>query len=108
MYQSSVILVIGTDCTDPGKNEEFSRWYSEIHIPEVLQVPGMLSATRFENAEGNEGYPKFLAIYQLENEEAVRTFKSHRKKQQAGEIPDFTWGPKFEIKWFKAYRRLTT
>jgi heme-degrading monooxygenase HmoA len=105
MCNSPVILVVGTDCSEPGKEEEFSRWYDETHIPEVLRVPGMLGATRFEGLDGGGDYPRFLVIYQMESEEAVRAFKMHLKRQRAGEAPDFTWGPRFEVRWWKAYRR---
>ena len=30
-----------------GKDAEFNEWYDNVHIPELLTVPGMLSATRY-------------------------------------------------------------
>lgn len=104
MGQAAVILVVGTTCTEPGKDQEFNRWFNEVHIPEVLKVPGMLSAERFESIDTPSDFPKYLAIYQLADEQAVKAFKGHLKRQKAGEIPDFTWGPKFEIKVFKAFK----
>jgi len=106
MAQSPAILVVGTTCSEPAKDEEFSRWYTEVHVPEVLKVPGILSAERFECIDAPSDFPKYLAIYELADEQAVKGFKNHLKRQKAGEIPDFTWGPKFDIKVFKAFKRI--
>ena len=31
----------------PGREDDFNEWYDNVHIPELLAVPGMLSATRY-------------------------------------------------------------
>ena len=41
-----------------GKEDEFNQWYDNVHIPELLTVPGMLSATRYALHEA--------AIYHVE------------------------------------------
>ncbi|GEM_PF-7107825 len=106
MPQSPVILAAGTTCTEAGKEAEFARWYREVHIPEVRKVPGMLSATFYENMDaGDKDGPCFLAIWEIESEQAVQTFKNHLRQQRKKEIPDFTWGPKFELKWFKFFKK---
>jgi len=88
-----------SDKDDPGcgdqlsgaeKEEEFNRWYNEVHIPEVMKVPGWTRASRFVNMEPSEKYARYLTIWELE-EDAWRNFREHVKKQKAGEIPDFTW-----------------
>ena len=37
--------------TDPveGKEEEYNDWYNNVHLAEVCQVEGFLSAQRFES-----------------------------------------------------------
>lgn len=30
-----------------GRDDEFNRWYDDVHIPDLLAIPGMLSAQRF-------------------------------------------------------------
>jgi hypothetical protein len=42
----------------------FDRWYSEVHVPEILACPGWLANRRFECVDGE---PRFLAIYDLED-----------------------------------------
>lgn len=31
----------------PGRETEYNAWYDEIHIPDVLRLPGVVSARRF-------------------------------------------------------------
>ena len=50
-----------------GKEAEYNRWYDEQHLPDVLQVPGVVNARRFlaTDAEGNKQY---LALYGLQTD----------------------------------------
>jgi hypothetical protein len=34
-----------TNCA-PGREEAFARWYDEVHIGDLLRVPGMIRASR--------------------------------------------------------------
>jgi hypothetical protein len=51
-----------------GHKEEFNRWYDEVHVPELLAIPGVVSAQRFE-LPTPEGAPSpahaYLAVYKL-------------------------------------------
>lgn len=66
---SSVILVTSVDI-DAGAEDDFDRWYNQTHLPEVLDCPGFISARRYECTDGQ---PRYLAIYELENEDALST-----------------------------------
>tara|TARA_B100001167_G_scaffold147057_1_gene94864 strand:- start:106 stop:450 length:345 start_codon:yes stop_codon:yes gene_type:complete len=57
---------------EAGTEREFNEWYNEHHVPERVSVPGILSARRYELADG-EGALKYLAIYELENEEVLHS-----------------------------------
>jgi Tfp pilus assembly protein PilP len=65
------VLLVMTNCT-PGKEEEFSTWYQEVHLKEVLEVPGFVAAQRFELTEAqmteDERPYRFLAIYEVEGD----------------------------------------
>ena len=51
---------------------DFNQWYDDVHLREVLQVPGVVAATRFELDEdqmmpGEDGFGRrFLAVYEIE------------------------------------------
>lgn len=38
----------------PGKDESFRQWYWETHIPEVLALPGFVSAQRYRSSLPDE------------------------------------------------------
>ena len=46
--------------------DDFNRWYNEEHIPELLAIPGFLSAARYEAVQGG---PRYLAAYELASPE---------------------------------------
>ncbi len=59
-----------SDCKDPVREEEYNDWYSNTHIPDMIEVPGMIRATRWEAAEDKEnGIRKFLALYEFETDD---------------------------------------
>ncbi len=50
--------------------KEFNEWYNTEHLPELLAVPGIIAAARYEAVKGG---PKYLACYELENVEVLQT-----------------------------------
>jgi hypothetical protein len=72
-----ILLVLSNPVT-PEQEDDFNRWYDEVHLPEILQRTGFTSAHRYElspdqlagrgGAEGVEarlGY-RYAAIYEVE------------------------------------------
>ncbi|MFT4234577.1 MAG: hypothetical protein QM607_06230 [Microbacterium sp.] len=51
-----------------GREAEFENWYWDTHIPEVLALPGFLSANRYRLAgEPGQGAPyRYATIYEIE------------------------------------------
>ena len=75
------LCVVFSDCKDPAREEEFNDWYSNTHIPDMLQVPGMISATRWEGMGKKEGLQrKYMAIYELETDN-LDEFDANVRKQ---------------------------
>ena len=60
------LIVIQVNCTDPSKEKEFHDWYDNTHIPDVLTVPGIVRATRYENVTPGEIETKFLTLLEVE------------------------------------------
>jgi hypothetical protein len=56
-----------------GRDAEFNAWYSNRHIPDVLDVPGIVSAVRYELAGAQRMNPpwpyRYLAIYDIETDD---------------------------------------
>lgn len=61
-----VLLIVEVDIPSD-REAEFNQWYSHVHLPDLLRVPGFLSARRYVRKNGS---PKYLAVYEIEDEEA--------------------------------------
>src|SRR5690242_6527849 len=55
---------------DAKHDKEFNDWYHTEHLPELLAIPGILSAARYRTVKGG---PKYLAFYELEDVGVFRT-----------------------------------
>jgi hypothetical protein len=52
---------------------EYNRWYNDVHLPDVLRIPGIVRARRYRLADQQHietDLPwKYLAIYELEHDD---------------------------------------
>lgn len=71
-----ILLVLG-NAVD-GRDDEFNHWYSGQHLSDVLKVPGIVSAQRFqyvapagESVEGPHPEPahRYIAIYEVDSDD---------------------------------------
>ncbi len=67
MAQKGFLLVLMQP--PPTIEEEFNAWYDSEHIPERAAVPGVETALRFSSL--TNAAPKYLAMYDLANEEVL-------------------------------------
>ncbi|MGX4677326.1 DUF4286 family protein [SAR92 clade bacterium H246] len=56
---------------DTAVEDEWNAWYNEIHVPEVMACPAFISARRLVSVDS--GRKQYIAIYELESEQAVRS-----------------------------------
>jgi hypothetical protein len=67
----TLYVVFGNPVT-PEREAEFNEWYEETHIPDVLKLPGVLSAQRYKVSplDGVPGAPKFsyMTVYEIEGD----------------------------------------
>ena len=96
------ILVVMSSPTE-GMEEEYNAWYSNVHLQEVVEIPGYVSAQRFKMAdtqlkdiltpdEANRTYGetehRYLAIYEMEAESAGAAVQALREAR-----PNFRMSP---------------
>ena len=67
------LLVAESNCSDPSRVKEFNQWYDGIHVPDMLETEGFISATRYETVSPTEGRGKFLALYEIETDDIEQT-----------------------------------
>ncbi len=73
------VLVVVTNCPT-GQEAEFNDWYTNTHVPDILQMPGMVAATRYEIAgKPRQGQGRFLALYEIESEDPAATMSGVTK-----------------------------
>jgi hypothetical protein len=88
------LLIVQLDCSDSSREKEFNQWYDEIHLPDMLKVPGLIRATRYVNLnpESNQR-PKYVVLYEIETEDIIgfeKIFEEFvEKARNAGRIIDF-------------------
>ena len=70
------VFVVMTNAAE-GQEAEFNRWYDEEHLGDVLKLPGMVSAQRFqvapEEADNPRATLKFLTLYEIETDDLAKT-----------------------------------
>jgi uncharacterized protein (TIGR02118 family) len=100
--------IVASQC-QPENEEKFNKWYNEIHIPMLLKVKGLTKVTRYEIVNESEEFPKYLAVYEFENQKAFEAFKTSPELKAAKEEMSETWkGKGFEVKWRVLYRPIKT
>jgi len=67
------LYMVGTNCTDPSREAEFNDWYNNTHLPDVLETPGIVRATRYQNRDPSQQGAKFLAVYEVETNDIDKT-----------------------------------
>ena len=55
----------------PDREDECGAWYDTAHLKDMLTVPGVVSAQRFELLRGapSKAFKRYLALYEVEAED---------------------------------------
>jgi hypothetical protein len=68
------VLVVFTNPVE-GRDDEYNKWYDEVHLADVLDVPGVVAARRLElsplDAAGSAAAHRYLALYDVEGDPAT-------------------------------------
>ncbi len=64
-------LIVYTSPAD-GREEEYNAWYDDVHLPEFVALPGVISGRRFKVASPTaDGKPTYAAVYELSRDPAA-------------------------------------
>jgi len=58
-------------CGDRSREDEWNQWYDEVHVPDILDVDGFVSATRWELVNPTPYGANYLALYDVDIEPEV-------------------------------------
>lgn len=87
------LFVTYADYADPSCEDEFNDWYNNVHVPDMLETPGMISATRWENVfpKGNNRR-RYMAMYEIETDDIEKFDKmlreNGRRSKERGRLSD--------------------
>ncbi len=73
-----------------GREHEYHEWYDNQHVRDVVRVPGILSAQRFDavgpKPEDEAARPRFLAVYEIAGD-PDRTVEELQRRFGTPEMP---------------------
>jgi hypothetical protein len=72
-----------------GKEAEYNDWYNNVHIPDVLNVKGMVGAQRFRLADQQmAGQPqhRYLALYEIETDNLQETLDDLKSRSGTADM----------------------
>ncbi len=67
------LVQVETACADLTKEKEFNEWYDNVHLHDMLEVPGLVRASRYELSNPAPGQPKFMSMYEAETNDFDQT-----------------------------------
>jgi hypothetical protein len=72
----------------PGREDEYNNWYTQKHVPEVLDISGFVRAQRFalEPTLSASSEWNFLVLYEIESDDASATISELMRRSKAGEL----------------------
>lgn len=92
------ILLVFSNPSAPELLSEFDRWYTDVHLPEFLRIPGVNAARRFQLSASQMPQPagepfggrQFLAAYEIETDDFAalcdEIMASAKHRTQSGAI----------------------
>ncbi len=78
------VYVVRARPVSPEREAEFNEWYDGAHVPELLAVPGFVSARRYRRV-GDDGEHEYLAVYEIEADDLAAPLQELRRRSAAGE-----------------------
>jgi hypothetical protein len=70
-----------------GREDDYNDWYTNTHIPEILAMPGFVTAYRYRVVDPAQagGKARYLAIYHLEADDLSEPPAALRARAAAGQ-----------------------
>jgi hypothetical protein len=74
-----------------GHEDEYNKWYDSQHAPDVVSIPGFVSAQRFVKNElplyrmVDLQVPKYLVVYKIVTDDIEAVFREVNRRLQTGE-----------------------
>jgi len=67
------LFIIESNCGNPDHEADFNQWYNTVHLPDMLELPDVIRAERYENINPEDGEAKYVALYEIESDDIQKT-----------------------------------
>lgn len=82
MTQRHIIAVLTNPVAQ--REDEYNRWYDDRHIPDVLTIPGVISAQRFRLSPAQRMDPphpyQYFSLYEIETDDLPGLIEEMRRR----------------------------
>ncbi len=109
---ANAVYIVVCNCADPAREDEFNHWYTDIHVPDILGVAGVVAGRRYEIADQSDpnvakpDHGKYLAIWEIDAEDppavVSNIWKGAREWAAAGR-----GGPGLDMVYHAVYEAMT-
>jgi hypothetical protein len=88
---AKALMVTYSRPASPDQEDEYNDWYDNTHLPDILCVPGVVSARRFKLSRAQIGepdgsLPEYVAVYDLDAPDIQALLDRLRTRRDKGEI----------------------
>ena len=108
MPAHKIMQIVASEST-PEKENKFSKWYSDVHLPMLFGYEGVKRTSRYKLiGDDDKNNAKFLAIYEFDSRKDMEAFPESPAFKDA--IKDFDENHKalgFKMKWVAAYELIS-
>lgn len=74
-----------------GREDEYNDWYTKRHLPDVLDIPGIVAAQRFTATavqRATEPPPyRYLAVYEIETDDLGQVLEELGRRSGTDKMP---------------------
>nr|MDT0664401.1 DUF4286 family protein [Micromonospora sp. DSM 115978] len=85
------ILLVQSRPVSPDREDEYNSWYDDAHIPDILKIPGFVSARRYRvrdagHVTAGPSIPAYLAIYEIEADDVAAPLNELAERSATGRV----------------------
>lgn len=85
---------------DAKVEHEWSMWHMDVHIPEVLQQPGFLKATRYRRTDTTDNVPEYWTMYEMLSQNAFEAYNASEAGKELRAKHDRKFGSSTRLERF--------